>query len=497
MKNLAILIGVADYQYLNKLLPCDRDIDLISNILDISGKYQDILLLDHSPISSTVKDQIAEFVRIHQEDEIDEIFIYYTGHGARIKDDFFYLFADFNEQRLEQTSLRNSEFDAMLKSLKPKLTVKVIDACQAGTEYIKSNQELQLIFDKSSKESFNKAYFLFSSSSVENSVALQDFSVFTKSFAKSLLNFEGQNIRYRDVMAYISDDPDVKKHQTPLFIQQADNTEIFLNLTEEISTFINQQIGKAQDLSHADKLKEESGEVLSENGPEQPTAELLLISKIKTKSQSFCSEKEVEDSILNFGNKINEFTWTPLIKELFAIKCDFENQTVNLSSRRDIAKWIFKSQEPYFTEIIYEDEAYEVNQKVEYEENNTYAAIFGRSKRVEYQPVTRYRKVIDSYRITAPRPFQSVIVKLEPTEQILSWYKVFITLIFSKSRLAVFYKYEIEKELNWNDRLIEEKNEWKSLSCGLKNLNEINDLVGNMLQDISQLIEQHIQSSID
>ncbi|MDC5044263.1 hypothetical protein NRA10_19030, partial [Acinetobacter baumannii] len=129
--------------------------------------------------------------------------------------------------------------------------------------------------------------------------------------------------------------------------------------------------------------------------------------------------------------------------------------------------------------------------------NNTYAAIFGRSKRVEYQPVTRYRKVIDSYRITAPRPFQSVIVKLEPTEQILSWYKVFITLIFSKSRLAVFYKYEIEKELNWNDRLIEEKNEWKSLSCGLKNLNEINDLVGNMLQDISQLIEQHIQSSID
>ncbi|MDC4509178.1 caspase family protein, partial [Acinetobacter baumannii] len=122
MKNLAILIGVADYQYINKLSPCDRDVDLISNILDISGKYQDILLLDRSPISSIAKDQIAEFVRLHQEDDIDEIFIYYTGHGARIKDDFFYLFADFNEQRLEQTSLRNSEFDAMLKSLKPKLT---------------------------------------------------------------------------------------------------------------------------------------------------------------------------------------------------------------------------------------------------------------------------------------------------------------------------------------------------------------------------------------
>lgn len=497
MKNLAILIGVENYQHLTVLPPCGRDVDLIFNILHISEKYQNILLLNNSPISTSAKVQIAEFIRAHQETEIDEIFIYYTGHGTRKNDDFFYLFADFNEQRLEQTSFRNSEFDSMLKSLQPKLTVKVIDACQAGTEYIKSNQELQLIFDKSSKESFNKAYFLFSSSNVESSIALQDYSVFTKSFARSIINFREKSIRFRDIMAYISDDPEVTKYQTPLFIQQADNTEIFLNITEGVSTFINQLISKSEELSNIDKFKEESDEVLIENNSEQATAESILMNKIKTKSQKFCSEKEVENSILNFGNRLTEFSWSPLINEFFSIKHDFENQTVSLSSRKDIAKWIFKSQELYFTEIIYEDEAYEVNQKVEYEENNTYTAFFGRTKRVEYKPVTRYRKVIDSYTITAPRPFQSVIFKLEPTEQILSWYKVFITLIFSKSKLVVFYKYEIEKELNWNDRLIEEKNEWKSVSCGLKNSNEINELADDVLQDISQLIEQHIQSSID
>lgn len=238
MKNLAILIGVADYKYINKLSPCDRDVELISSILDFSEKYQEILLLNNSPFGATAKDQIAEFIRQHQEDDINEIFIYYTGHGTRIRDDFLYLFADFDEHKLEQTSLRNSEFDAMLKSLQPKLTVKVIDACQAGTEYIKSNQELQMIFDKSSKESFNKAYFLFSSSSAESSIALQDFSVFTKSFAKSLLGFENQNVRYRDIMAYISDDITVKKHQTPLFIQQADNTEVFMNVSGGVIEFL-------------------------------------------------------------------------------------------------------------------------------------------------------------------------------------------------------------------------------------------------------------------
>lgn len=499
MKNLAILIGVADYQHINKLSPCNRDIELISNILDISEKYQEVLLLNNSPFGSTAKDQIAEFIRLHQESDIDEIFIYYTGHGTRIRDDFFYLFADFEEQRLEQTSLRNSEFDAMLKSLKPKLTVKVIDACQAGTEYIKSNQELQLIFDKSSKQSFNKAYFLFSSSSAEYSMALQDFSVFTKSFAKSLLSFSpSQNIRYRDVMAYISDDINVRKHQTPLFIQQADNTEIFLKMTDELFAVIKDRVTLSETLMESSKLSDDNSQDLLENNTsEELTPELLLVNKIKSKAKNFCNESEVQEAISNFGSRISEFSWNLSINELFSIENLIENITIQLDSKKDLAKWIFKSEEPYFTEIIYDDEAYEVNQKVEYEENNPLQSFWGRSKRTEYQPVTRYRKVINSYKLTAPSPIQTIEIKLEPKEEILSWYKIFITLIFSKSKLTVFYKYEIEKELNWKNRFVEEKNEWKTLHCHLKNIEEIQVLALQLMKDIETQIILDIQKLID
>ncbi|MFU9045102.1 caspase family protein [Acinetobacter tibetensis] len=497
MKNLAILIGVADYQYINKLPPCGRDVDLIFNILNISQKYQDILFLNESPISTFAKDQITDFIRVHQSSEIEEIFIYYSGHGARVKDDFIYLFSDFSEQKLEQTSLRNSEFDSMLKSLQPKLTVKVIDACQAGTEYIKSNQELQLIFDKSSKESFNKAYFLFSSSSAESSIALPDYSVFTKSFANSILKFDGVNIRFRDVMAYISDDPDVKRHQTPLFIQQADNTEIFLNLTEELFSLIKSRITIPQNLDENFKVSEENTQELSESGNHELNPKLFLVNKIKNKAKNFCSEEEVQEIILDFGRRISDFSWSVLINELFSVEYKNENNTTTLNSKKDLAKWIFKSDEPYFTEIIYEDEAYEVNQKVEYEESSAYNSLFGRSKRVEYKPVTRYKQVINTYRLTAPSPIQTIIVNLEPKEEILSWYKIFITLIFSKSKLTVFYKYEIEKELNWKQRVVEEKNEWKTVHCSLKKSDEIDNLANHILEDISQLIEQHIQASID
>ncbi|WP_336028263.1 caspase family protein [Acinetobacter pittii] len=487
MKNLAILIGVADYQYINKLSPCDRDVDLISNILDISGKYQDILLLDRSPISSIAKDQIAEFVRLHQEDDIDEIFIYYTGHGARIKDDFFYLFADFNEQRLEQTSLRNSEFDAMLKSLKPKLTVKVIDACQAGTEYIKSNQELQLIFDKSSKESFNKAYFLFSSSSVESSVALQDFSVFTKSFAKSLLSVEGQNIRYRDVMAYISDDPNVKKHQTPLFIQQADNTEIFINISEEIIEVVSNLLNQN---TYYDELKDKEDQLMDASTDTDENDFLSsLVKKVKNRGEDFCNEEEAQESINQLKIAFLNYEWAKDISEhLFDIELEFNATTPYLESKTEIADWISESEEDYFTKLNYTQESYEVDVP----DTNLYRMVAG-----GYRTVTKYRDVLNGYRLTAPSPFQTLIIQFKPKEQILNWYKGFITLIFSKSKLTIFYKFEREKEKNWSERFIEEQNEWKTVDCSLKKIDEIHSIALQVMKDIEIQIISDIQSLID
>lgn len=485
MKNLAILIGVADYQFINKLAPCDRDINLMSNILDISGKYQEILLLNNSPFSTTAKDQIAEFIRLHQETDIDEIFIYYTGHGTRIKDDFFYLFADFDEQRLEQTSLRNSEFDAMLKSLKPKLTVKVIDACQAGTEYIKSNQELQLIFDKSSKESFNKAYFLFSSSSAESSIALQDFSVFTKSFAKSLLNFESQNVRYRDIMAYISDDATVKKHQTPLFIQQADNTEIFINVSDKITELLANQFETNDELQDSKYIEEEL--IIT------PTSETLplsaLVKKVRNKGEDFCSENEAKESIAQLKIFLSDYKWSDDIADhLFDITEEFSMDTPYLESQKEIAKWLSNTKEEYFTALDYTKESYEV----EVPETNMYRMIAG-----GYRTVKKYKDILTGYSVTAPAPFQTLTIQLEPKEQILSWYKAYITVIFSKAKLTIFYKFEREKERNWSERFIEEKNEWKTAHCPLKQTDKIKVCVDKLMKDIEEQIILDIQRLID
>tara|TARA_B100001059_G_C17811507_1_gene572571 strand:- start:417 stop:1913 length:1497 start_codon:yes stop_codon:yes gene_type:complete len=496
-KKLAILIGVSEYKYQQDLPPCESDLELMVGIIKGSEKFDDLLILDKSPSSVEAKGKVANFIKSNQSSNIDEVFIYYTGHGARHGEDFIYLFSDFDSSKIEQTSLRNSEFDAMLKSLTPTLTVKVVDACQAGTEYVKSKTDLEVIFKKSSNESFNKTYFLFSSTSSQSSMALKgDYSVFTKSFAKSLICFEDQDIRYRDVMAYISDDVSVQKYQTPLFIQQADNTEVFCNASADLINEIKEKINYNSDLTlneEAPQKEKEEHQDLSE--------EDKLIEAIRNKSKLYCDEEEAQRSLSSLINSALTFEWPSLLSSLYNIEREniqYLYELREVHSLKNIAKWIFESEEPYFVKILNVEEEYESKEKVEYEENHLAAisAIYGRQKRVEYQPVTKYRSVIDSFEFTAPSPSQAIIFNFSPKEEVLPWFKVLFTYAFSKKSLVLFYKYELEKEVSWNNRVIDNQNQWKVSHCELKNITSVNESVRDSLKDVSESLKEKIKQSL-
>ncbi|NQZ79957.1 MAG: caspase family protein [Colwellia sp.] len=496
-KKIAILVGVSKYNSQSDLPPCESDLELMTDIIKGSEKFDDFIVLGNSPTSVEAKDKISGFIRQYQNIKIDEVFVYYTGHGARHGDDFIYLFSDFDISKVEQTSLRNSEFDAMLKSLTPALTIKVVDACQAGTEYIKSKNDLEVIFKKSSSESFNKTYFLFSSSSSQSSMALEgDYSVFTKSFAKSLISFEGQDIRYRDVMAYISDDVSVQKHQTPLFIQQADNTEVFCSASQDLISAIKAKVdGKPNLISHSgipQKDKEEQPELSGED---------KLIDAIRNKSKVYCSEEEAQKSLSGLIDSITDFTWPSLLLSLYQIEAEsiqYTHQLRQIHPLQSIAKWINDSEESYFAKVTYKDEEYESKEKVVYEENHlgVLSSIYGKQKRIEYQPVTKYRKVVDSFEFTAPSPSQAMIFNFIPKEEVLPWFKVLLTYVFSKDALILFYKYELEKEVSWNNRIMGNESQWQISRCELKNLSSINEAINKSLQDISRSLKEEINGCI-
>ncbi|EGR3503281.1 caspase family protein [Vibrio parahaemolyticus] len=482
-KKLAMLIGVSNYDNEASLEPCSRDLELMSSIINLTQKYDDCLLLNESPNSTEAKAALSSFIRKYQEDDIEEVFFYYTGHGTRYGDDFLYLFSDFSGSKIEQTSLRNSEFDSMLKSLNPDLAVKIVDACQSGTEYIKSNNDLQVVFEKSSTNNFNKTYFLFSSSNTQSSIALPDYSVFTKSFAHSLQNFEGKDIRYRDIMAYISDDVSVQKYQTPLFVQQADNTEVFCNVSELLGEKLEEL------LPSSSSIKLEDEEDVTEGGKSELSEDEKLIQAIRAKAKDYCNEEKCMQSLSKLIETVKAFEWSVILNELYDIEVDLETDCHKLNNTESIANWLKSNDDNYFARPTYKDEEYEVKEKVEYEPQSIRSlAMFGREKRVEYRPVTKYRKVVDGFELTAPSPGSALVVTLTPSEENLPWYQVFITFVFSKSKLTIFCKYERLKEVSWNNRKLGNSQEWQIAHCKLSDQDEIQNVMSNLLKQVESSI---------
>ncbi|MDD1795162.1 caspase family protein [Enterovibrio sp. ZSDZ42] len=482
-KKLAMLIGVSDYENEASLEPCSRDLDLMSSIINLTEKYDDCLILNNSPNSSSAKSDLSSFIRKYNDDNIEEVFFYYTGHGTRYGDDFLYLFSDFSSTKVEQTSLRNSELDSMLKSLKPNLAVKIVDACQSGTEYIKSNNDLQVVFEKSSTNNFKKTYFLFSSSNTQSSIALPDYSVFTKSFARSLQSFNGKDIRFRDIMAYISDDNAVQKYQTPLFVQQADNTEVFCNVSDLLSEKLEELLPVVQltALPQGEESVVEGGKAELSEGEK-------LIMAIRDKAKDYCNEEECMQSLSKLFKAVQNFEWSVIFNELYNVEVVVESDYNNLNNTESIANWIKSNNDNYFARVTYKDEKYQDKEKVVYENKSLHIAAFSGEKRIEYRPVTRYRKVIDGFVLTTPSPGTALVVSLTPTEENLPWYQVFVTFVFSKSKLTVFCKYERLKEMSWNNRELGNSQEWQIAHCKLCDHDEIQNVISSLLKQAESSI---------
>ena len=124
----------------------------------------------------------------------------------------------------------------MLKTLTPKLMIKVVDACHAGVSQIKEADALSKQL-QASKGSFSDCYFMFSSQSSQSSLQDSKLSDFTEAFVEACATFTGQDIRYKDIVDHISDAFVGNADQTPTFVIQAPCVEIFARLMIPFESF--------------------------------------------------------------------------------------------------------------------------------------------------------------------------------------------------------------------------------------------------------------------
>lgn len=497
--NLAIIIGVSNYDDINypTLKACDNDISIMKNTLEKLNKYEDICYISNSPKAHEVKQKITEFIKKHKAKTINELFFYFSGHGDRNRDDFFYVLSDFNESKRETTGLRNTELDGLIKNLSPKLTIKIIDACFSGTTYIKSNNDsIEPILKKSAEDNeFQNLYFFYSSNSEEESLANENISFFSESFFKSLLENHG-DIRYRDIMAFVADDMNFNKYPEPIFITQANNTEIFGNITDELIAYLNMEFD----------INPENNELLFEQKDvkENKIQDKSLFELIQEKSENeYCTKEEGFNNIKLLKDCFSVKNWPEDITTIFKIEINELEDFIQ--NKKGIGKWLKENDdEKYFAIPVYEEEIYYQEEYVAIPTKpnalksiSAFNRLYGRNENdYKLEKVEKVRKILKGISFTTEVPFEGIQLKFIPKFNAIEHYCFTIVPIFSRKTLLIFNVIETLEYKGWESIINPSYKNWKVKRLSLKRKDKIVKFTEDKIVSITKYITDEIKTKL-
>ena len=115
--NIGVIIGVSEYTNLDNLPSCKNDANILNNIMNTDSKYEEILLLNNDTSSKNIKESIIEFIDKYKNNDINEFFIYFSGHGLFDGNDFYYICSNYDKSKLKRTTFENKELDIYIKQL--------------------------------------------------------------------------------------------------------------------------------------------------------------------------------------------------------------------------------------------------------------------------------------------------------------------------------------------------------------------------------------------
>ncbi|WP_397441088.1 caspase family protein [Polaromonas sp. UC242_47] len=507
---LAIVAGVTAYQHLLPLNACTKDAEAFRVLLDETKSYAEVCFLPPDITGLAAKKMISEFVQKYKSQTVDELLFYFSGHGTRFEDDFFFAFADFKSDRKEGTGLRNTELDGLIRNLSPELTIKIVDACNSGSTYIKADDiDIAPVLEKSAKDNLlKKLYFLHSSDAEEASWAGPEFSHFTYALLESLTKQIGP-VRYRDIMADVADEMHRISGPRPTFVVQADNTEVFVDMDTHLSDTLKQALGlKPANSGASSKDPEEdtqSSPSVEQSPQEMPIAKLAALKAHDT----FCSEEEAKLNLSKLNALVDETRWPTDIKDAFKIEFR-EVATNSLPNRVSIGRWITGLKEDsVFATPTYDTEKYTTEEYREVPKKpgssswslalssvTSLERMLGKDKEYKLEKVERQRQVLSGFQYTVDPVFVPRQIYFDPRLPSLERYAVTIILLFSRRNLNCLYAIEHLRLQGWDETISPEAKNWKQITVPLKDVEKINAMILALIAEVSEFISTDARSRL-
>jgi hypothetical protein len=465
---IAIILAVSDYpNEIGKLPACRVDGEVMNAIFSTESRFDSVITIDGNKPSITVKRQLTEFITGLSGQDIEEIVFYFSGHGEFINNEFHYLLSDYEAKRRRATTLENTELDNLLKSLNPKLTVKLIDACHSGMTYIKDPEHLQTYL-KGTQGVFKKCYFLFSSQQDKPSYQDNSLSFFTKSIAESILAHTNSEMRYKDLIDFVSDAFDGTGTQTPFFVAQADFTEIFCSVSATLRESIRRKI-----------LRDDSKSKIS--APD--SKELTLLERVKLDANRFCDEETVYSTIQELKSLI--VIDNPEIQQLYEVRSIEITDFNSLPNPNAIGVWIDKNPiyfaKPHFEQVFTQRRS----TGAKYGNLRDFDHIIA-SRESEFEPKPELR--IRGFRPTIDLPYLFIELILEPRFLNIPMHKCYFVPIVSRTEAIIFFCRVTYKEVGWNKLEQEAEAKWSLTSVPHRDRKLLQEAIGVALREQSRQI---------
>lgn len=469
--NLAIIISISEYTDEQNNLPgCKKDADTIFNILTKTGKFDEVLYIHEKLSSAKVKERFTDFISVHKSNKIEELFFYYTGHGEFLNDEFYYILSDYKNDKRKQTSLQNEEVDSLFRTLNPEIVVKVIDACQSGKTYIKESGAVTKYFQKTI-DRFNKCYFLNSSLKDQSSFQSDAISDFTLSFIKSIKDHDTDEIRYKDIIDFISDEFESNPAQTPFFVVQADYTEKFCVINDSLKDYL-------KDVDY--------------NGPVLPIVKIgsaSLLEKIRKQASEYFTKEQAIQFLNELQQNVETFTVPEELEEIYNVEIIFQDSYEGIINKNTIGKWLDENTHDFFAKSIHTRERKDRHNNLL---GNLAAFRIGNTYNDE-----EYEWVRNGFDLVVDVPYKTMIFTLNSKYPNVESYTARIVYFISKKLIRFFYFISNFETKNWDERKLNTKIEWFTNEYEMHNKQEVLDGLRDIFDKLIEKAESELKEKFN
>jgi hypothetical protein len=436
---VALILGQSDYQSVNKLPSCKNDLLYFAKIIEGTKNFDRHLIIDDSTMTaSAAKDKIIQFIESCKSEQVDELLLYFTGHGDFDGKEFYYIWSDYTPSRKRQTSLQNLEIDTLLRQLDPKLVIKIIDACNSGISYIKDSEVIEKYLS-SSEQSFKKCYFLFSSQNDQYSLADINMSYFTNTFLQSLNQDLGKKIRYKDIIDYISDSFEQSGKQTPFFVTQADFTDVFCSVNDEIKKILQniKSVG------------------LGDAALGLPAKQSLL-DLVKQDAKRYVNFEAVLESLDIISKAFKNIKLIPELSDCYTHKTTMLDAYDSLPKIDNIANWLTKDKSGIYADVNYITEVYKERVPKNSFTSLRLTTLYSRQYNDEdYKTIEGTRKVAKSFTLKVDLPYKAIELTFYAQIPNLSNYSFVLLPLISRTQIVLFHAKLNYIRTSWDEQKID------------------------------------------